>query len=119
MKTILSIGHYSINAFGLFIAIGVVIGFLVAIKEAKRKNFPVDPLTDLIFYAIIFGIIGARLYYVLVFNLEFYINNPRKIIAVWDGGLSIQGALIGGGILALVYSKVKKINLWRAVYMLT
>lgn len=114
MKTILNIGHYSINAFGLFIIIGIVVGFIVALKEAKRKDFPIDPLSDLILYIVIFGIIGARLYYVLAFNLDYYINNPVQIFAVWNGGLSIQGALIGGGIAALVYSRLKKLNPWRA-----
>lgn len=113
MKTIFSIGHYSITTFGMFIAIGILVGYLITIKEAKRKKFPIDPLTDLILYVIIFGIIGARLYYVLAFNLDYYLNNLGKIVAVWDGGLSIQGALIGGGIVALVYTRIKKINLWK------
>lgn len=114
MKTILSIGHYSMNVFGLFIGIGIVLGVLLSIQEAKRRNYSVDTITDLMIYAVIFGIVGARLYYVLVFNLEYYISNPGKIIAVWDGGLSIQGALIGGAIVSLLYAKVKKINLWSA-----
>lgn len=114
MKTIFSIGHYSINEFGLFIAIGIIVGYLITMKESKRKEFSTDTITDLIFYVIIFGIIGARLYYVLVFNLDYYLNNLNKIIAIWDGGLSIQGALIGGGISALIYSRIKKINIWKA-----
>lgn len=114
MKTILSIGHYSMNVFGLFIGIGIVLGVLLSIQEAKRRNYSVDTITDLMIYAVIFGIVGARLYYVLVFNLEYYISNPGKIVAVWDGGLSIQGALIGGAIVSLLYAKVKKINLWSA-----
>ncbi len=114
MKTILSIGHYSINVFGMFIGIGIVLGVLLSIQEAKRRNYSVDTITDLMIYAVIFGIVGARLYYVLVFNLDYYISNPGKIVAVWDGGLSIQGALIGGAIVSLLYAKVKKINLWSA-----
>ncbi|OLS01970.1 prolipoprotein diacylglyceryl transferase [Tissierella creatinophila] len=114
MKTIFSIGHYSINVFGLFIAIGILVGYLITLKETKRKEFSTDTITDLILYVIVFGIIGARLYYVLVFNLDYYLDNLGKIVAVWDGGLSIQGALIGGGIATLIYSKIKKINLWKA-----
>jgi len=114
MKTIFSFGHYSMNAFGMFIGLGIVLGVLVAIKEAKRKKYSTDAITDLMMYAVIFGIVGARLYYVLVFNLEYYLTNPGKIIAVWDGGLSIQGALIGGALVSLIYARVKKINLWRA-----
>ncbi len=114
MKTIFSIGHYSMNVFGMFIGIGIVVGVLVAIKEANRKKYSIDTITDLMMYAVIFGIVGARLYYVLAFNLEYYLSNPSKIVAVWDGGLSIQGALIGGALVSLIYARIKKINLWRA-----
>ncbi len=114
MKTIFNIGHYSINVFGLFIAIGIMVGYFITMKEAKRKEFSTDTITDLIFYVIIFGIIGARLYYVLVFNLSYYLSNLNKIVAIWDGGLSIQGGLLGGGIAALIYYRIKKINLWKA-----
>lgn len=114
MKTIFSIGHYSMNVFGLFIVIGIMVGTIFTIKEAKRKEFSVDTITDLIIYVILFGIIGARLYYVFAFNLSYYLNNLGKIVAVWDGGLSIQGGLIGGGIAALIYSRIKKMNIWKA-----
>lgn len=114
MKTVFNIGHYSVNVFGFFIVIGLIVGYLVSIKEAKRKEFPLDPITDLVLYVIIFGIVGARLYYVLAFNLDHYLVNLSKVVAIWDGGLSIQGALIGGGIAALVYSRIKKLNLWNA-----
>lgn len=114
MKTIFSIGHYSINVFGMFIALGIIVGYILTMKEAKRQKFSTDAITDLILYVIIFGLIGARLYYVVVFNLDYYLNNLNKIIAVWDGGLSIQGALIGGAIAALIYDRIKKINVWKA-----
>lgn len=114
MKIIFNIGHYSINVFGLFIAIGIIVGYLVTMKEAKRKEFSTDIISDLILYVLIFGIIGARLYYAVAFNLSYYLSNPNKIIAVWDGGLSIQGGLLGGGTAALVYYRTKKINLWKA-----
>ena len=114
MKTMFNIGHYSMNVFGMFIALGIIAGYLLAIKEAKRKKFSIDSITDLILYVIIFGIIGARLYYVVVFNLDYYLNNLNKIIAFWDGGLSIQGGLIGGSITALIYARLKKVNVWRA-----
>lgn len=114
MKTIFNMGHYSINVFGLFVAIGIIVGYLITLKEAKRKDYSTETISDLVFYIIIFGIIGARLYYVLVFNLDFYLSNLNKIVAIWDGGLSIQGGLLGGGIVALVYYRIKKINLWKA-----
>ena len=114
MKIIFSIGHYSVNVFGMFIALGIIVGYILTIKEAKRRAFSIDTITDLIIYVIIFGVIGARLYYVTVFNFDYYLKNLHKIIAFWDGGLSIQGALLGGAIAALIYARIKKINVWRA-----
>ncbi|MTI48535.1 prolipoprotein diacylglyceryl transferase [Sporosalibacterium faouarense] len=113
MKVLFNIGGFSIYMFGFFIALGMLAGYLVAMKEAKRRNYNVDTLVNFILYAIISGVLGARLYYVLVFNLDYYINNPIKILAFRDGGLSIQGALIAGIITTVVYAKVKKINIWK------
>lgn len=107
MKPLFSIGHFYVNIFGLFVALGVLAGTIISVKEAKRRDFDIDILLNVIIVAIIGGIVGARLYYVLVFNLDFYLNNPAKIFAFRDGGLSIQGGLIGGIILSLLYVKYK------------
>ena len=55
------------------------------------------------------AVIGARLYYVL-FKLEYYLRNPRLILAIWEGGLAIHGAIIVSIIVAIIFAKVKKIN---------
>lgn len=113
MKTVFEIGHYSMNIFGMFVGLGIIAGYIFAIKEAKRKEISLESIMEFMLYITAAGIIGARLYYVAVFNLEYYLNNLNKIIAVWDGGLSIQGALIGGAIAALVYARLTKINVWK------
>lgn len=112
MKSVITIGNFSIYLFGIFISLGLLIGYMLTISEAKRRKFDIDLTSNFIFYTIISGLLGARLYYVIAFDLNYYLNNPYKIIAFRDGGLSIQGALIGGILFALVYSRTKKVNIW-------
>ena len=58
---------------------------------------------QLIFYAIIFGLIGARLYYCL-FNFDYYSLHPLEILEIWNGGLAIHGGLLFGGLWVLIYT---------------
>ena len=62
---------------------------------------------DMLFYVIIFGFLGARIYYVL-FNLDYYLQNPGEIIAVWNGGLAIHGAIIAGALTIILYNVIHK-----------
>lgn len=98
--------------YGIFIGTGVLLGILLAMKEAKRTGQNPDTYLDFTLYALIFSIIGARLYYVL-FSWEYYSQDPMKIFALREGGLAIYGGVIGGVITALVYSKIKKLNFWQ------
>ncbi|MEJ5230510.1 MAG: prolipoprotein diacylglyceryl transferase, partial [Pseudothermotoga sp.] len=67
----------------------------------------VDQLDELIFYAVIFGIVGARLFYV-IFNLRYYTKNPIEIFMVWHGGLAIQGAVLFAIVTCVVYARYRK-----------
>jgi len=114
MVEIFRIGHFAVYLFGVTIALGMLVGTAIMIREAKRKGMNVDKLTDLAMYSIIASVIGARLYYAAAFNLKFYLSNPKQILAIRDGGLSIQGALIFGIAFALWYTKKRKISFWKA-----
>jgi len=81
--------------YGIFIGLAVVLGVLMAMKEAKRTGQSPDMYVDFIIYALIFAIIGARLYYV-IFSWDFYSAHPEKIFALREGGLAIYGGIIGG-----------------------
>ncbi len=108
------IGHYAIYLFGLTIALGMLVGAMIMLKEARRKELDENKITDLLLYTMMISVIGARLYYVLVFNPKYYLANPRAILAIRDGGLSIQGALIFGIVFAVLYTKKNNINFWKA-----
>ena len=90
--------------YSLLILIGAILAILLLVKEAKRFHIEKDFIINLSFYTIIFGIIGARLYYVL-FNFEQYKTNLLDILKVYNGGLAIHGGIIAGAITVLVYTK--------------
>jgi phosphatidylglycerol:prolipoprotein diacylglycerol transferase len=91
------------------ILLGVLTGSYIVIKESKRFNISKSKISDMLFYTILFGIIGARLYYV-IFNLDYYINNPIDIIKVWEGGLAIHGGIIAGTLYLIYYTKKKNLD---------
>ena len=94
-------------------AVCIVLGILVALLLARlsKKKFDVDFSFTLeaSIFAIIFGTIGARLYYVL-FNLSYYTKNPKDILNFRYGGLAIYGGLIFGGLAVYIYTKLRKKN---------
>lgn len=110
MNPTIDLGFISIHYYSLFIFLGIIIGGQLVIKEAKKFGFTEDFIVNLLFGAILIGIIGARLYFVL-FNFDYYIANPWEIFAVWNGGLAIHGGIIFALIFIIVYLKTKNINI--------
>lgn len=105
----LELGPISIYWYSITMFLAILTGSFIFIKSAKKKGYNEKFLSDLVFYGAIFGIIGARIYYV-IFNLGYYLANPLQIIAIWNGGLAIHGAIIGGGAWFIYYSKKHKKN---------
>lgn len=95
--------------YSIFIFLAIMIGAILFFKEAKKNKLKEEFLVNLVFYAVVFGIIGARLYYCL-FNLDYYIHSPIEILKIWEGGLAIHGGIIAGAIWIIYYSKKHKIN---------
>lgn len=98
--------------YGVLIAIGATLAIFFATKLANREGLKDDVIFDYAMYALILGIIGARTYYVL-FNLDYYLQNPSEIVAIRNGGLAIYGGIITGVIVGIVYCKAKKIKFFK------
>ena len=94
-KIAISMGPFEITWYSVCIFIGILFAWFIISKEAKRNNIPPTFVTNLIFWCVVFGILGARIYYVL-FNLDYYTANPEQIIKIWNGGLAIHGGMIAG-----------------------
>ncbi len=95
--------------YGILMAIGIILGTLLALKEAKRVGIKEDDVLDLAIFAIPIGLLSARLYYV-IFNWEYYSQNVSQILNFRAGGMAIHGALIGGILTGYIFTKIRKIN---------
>lgn len=104
-----SIGSISITWYSVCVLIGIALAGLIIGKEAKKHNIPNYFVTNLIFWCVVFGIVGARIYYV-IFNLDYYSVYSMEIIKIWNGGLAIHGGIIGGVITLIMYSRKYNIN---------
>lgn len=96
--------------YGVLIAVGILLGSTVSSNEIKRRGFSEDDLWDGLIWAIVAGVICARLYYV-VFEWEFYGAHPEEILNIRGGGLAIHGALLGGILAFAVYAKKRRLPL--------
>ena len=103
-RVALQIGSFSIYWYSIMIILGICAGVLASIPVLKKKKIDYDNFYNMVFYAIIFGLLGARIWYVL-FNLDYYLLYPEDIIKIWNGGLAIQGGIILGIIVIYIYTK--------------
>jgi phosphatidylglycerol:prolipoprotein diacylglycerol transferase len=109
---VFQIGNIAIRWYGLLIASAVLIGVFLAQKLAKLRQLNPELVADLSIWLVIGAIPGARLYYVL-FQWSEYAQRPQDIIAIWQGGIAIHGAIIGGVIAALIFARIQKISFWQ------
>ena len=93
--------------YGLVITLGIILAFSYCVYRCKQASISFDDLLDIAIFTVIFGIIGARLYYVLT-SLDKY-DSFWEMIAIWEGGLAIYGALIAGAITIVIAAHYKKI----------
>lgn len=98
--------------YGILIALGVLIGTLLAMRESRRIGFREEDLIDLLIFAIPSAIIGARLYYV-IFNFDYYKGNLMEMINIRGGGLAIHGGLIAAVLVGGIFCKVRKVKFWQ------
>lgn len=100
-----SLGPLAVRYYGLIMALAVGAGFYIAIRRAPKYGIDPKKAEDLLFWLVIGGFIGARLYHALS-SAPYYYLHPADIIKVWNGGLSIYGAVIGGFIVLLLYKRL-------------
>ena len=106
---IIEIGNFGIKWYSVLMLSAILIATLFILKEAKKFKIDKDFLFNMIFWAVVFGIIGARVYYIL-FNLDYYSEHIVEIFKIWEGGLAIHGALIAGILTIIIYCKKYKVS---------
>lgn len=100
---------FEVRYYSLFILLGVGLAYFLIIREAKRFEISTDFVFNMFFWTLIFGIIGARLYYV-VFNWEYFGSHVGEIWQIWQGGLAIHGGILFGLISIALYTKKNNIR---------
>lgn len=102
---------FGFNAYyySLCILLGVIVAYILITREGKKQGLTKEFTSDLIFYTLIIGILGARVYY-CVFNLDYYLANPSEILKIYNGGLAIHGGVIAGLIFVYFYTKKKNVS---------
>lgn len=100
---------FNVYYYSLCILLGVIVAYILITREGKKQGLPKEFISDLIFYTLIIGILGARVYY-CVFNLDYYLANPSEILKIYNGGLAIHGGVIAGFIFVYFYTKKKNVS---------
>ncbi len=111
------IGSYPVRSYGLVVALSVLLAMGVAYFLARGSRYQ-KHIANLVFYVIIGGIVGARFWEVFFFQGEYYSQHVLEIFAIWNGGLSIQGALVGGFAAGLLYTRIHRLSFWELADML-
>lgn len=110
--TAFEIFGYPVRWYGIIIAFGILIGYIIAQKETERKHFKDDTLIDIVMWSIVSGIICARIYYV-AFKWDYYYNHVSEIPLIMNGGIAIHGGLIGAIGMAYFLCRRKNISFFQ------
>ena len=105
-------GTIEVRWYGIIMVTGIILAFLYAYYRSKHEGVSFDDLLDYAIFTVISGIVGARLYYVITSDQKYTFG---EIFAIWNGGIAIYGAIIGGATALLCVSLYKKIK-WQKVF---
>jgi len=113
--TLLKIGPFEIRYYGIIFVLGFIIAYYMLLYLGRKReiNLSKDDVETFILYQMIGVIAGARLFAVFVYNPGFYLANPLEIFAIWHGGLSFHGGLIGGVVAGLIFCRKKNIGFYK------
>lgn len=106
---LVKIGNVSIYWYAAFIVFGIVLSLILLYFSKKKYGIKYEDLLEILIFVLIFGILGARLFYV-IFNLEYYLKNLGQIFNIQNGGLAIYGGIIVGAITTYIICRIKKID---------
>jgi phosphatidylglycerol:prolipoprotein diacylglycerol transferase len=101
---------FAVRTYGVVVALALLSAVWIASKEARRRGLAPALVQDFVPYALVAGIVGARLYYVLFSRPGYFHEHPLAIFAVWQGGIGVIGSLIGISLAALWYCRRKGLS---------
>jgi phosphatidylglycerol:prolipoprotein diacylglycerol transferase len=104
-------GGFEIRSYGLIVGLSFLLALWMSMREAEKKGLYSKLILDFAVYALLGGIVGARVYFVLFSAPRHFLENPWEIFAIWSGGIGIIGSLIGGFLVAVWFCHRKGISL--------
>lgn len=113
---IVEFGPLVFRWYGLLMLTAILVAAQLASREVTRKGEDADNLWDMIFWILIPGFLGARLYYVFIQSprgasgLGYYLQNPGEILKIWGGGIHIFGGFIAGGLALWLFTRIRHLN---------
>ena len=105
-------GALAIGWHGLFTALAIVVAVRLGTALAQRAHVPGERLTGVVGWGLVGGVVGARLFHVLD-HLPMYLQDPLAILAVWEGGIAVYGAFIGGLAAGVLAARRERLPAWR------
>jgi phosphatidylglycerol---prolipoprotein diacylglyceryl transferase len=111
-RVIFQLGPIAIRWYGLLIAIAVLVGVTLTEYIGNKKGISSELTGELPLWMVPLAVVGARIYYV-TFQWQNYAQNLLQVFAIWEGGIAIHGAILGGILAAILFAKVKEISFWR------
>jgi phosphatidylglycerol:prolipoprotein diacylglycerol transferase len=108
---LIRIGPLELHWYGLMYLLGFVVAYFIIRSELRRKQGPisVESADDMLFYMIIGLLVGARLGYVLIYNLSHYLSEPWELLAFWHGGMSFHGGLVGIVVSGYIFTRKRNV----------
>lgn len=107
-----SLGPIQVHWYGVIIGLGIALALWLAMREGEKRGLDKDLFADLMLWAIPISILSARIYYV-IFQWDYYAQHPSEILAIWNGGIAIHGALIGAVVTAYIFTKKRNVSFWK------
>lgn len=109
---IFRIGSLAIRWYGVLIATAIVLGLLLSQRLAKYRRVQPEHMSDLAIWLVLGAIPSARLYYVL-FQWDYYSQHLDQVFTIWQGGIAIHGAILGGMLAAVIFSRLQNLSFWQ------
>lgn len=108
-RVMFSIGPITVYWYSFFIIMAVILGYNIVVNYSKKLEYKTGAIMDMVLGLVLSAIVGARLYYV-IFNFDAYKDDLLEILMIWNGGLAIYGAIIGGTLYTLYYCKKRDLS---------
>ncbi len=113
----LRVGPLEFRWYGLMYILGFIAAYIIIRIQTKRRGMSLsaDAVSDIVFFIAMGVVLGGRTGYILFYNLAWYLAHPLKVFAVWEGGMSFHGGMIGGVIAALYVFKKNHLDFWQMI----